>query len=149
MGGSRNLNVISKGLRLDPKKSNVPAGGWDGVIQFFGTRALLLIKILWFSSDLHLRTFHSNNYIHRLEINTRLCLLMQKPKNWTGWSSVRCTGKKKYQLTLRGPVRSVQKYTTKHSLQIQWTCFADLTFHFSQYWSKLWSDATLASCCLL
>lgn len=148
-GWKGNLNVISKGLRLDPEKSNVPAWGWEGVIQFFGTGALLLIKMLWFFSHLHLKTFHSNNYIHRLEINTKWCLLMQKPKNWTGLSSVRRTKKKKYQRASRGPIRSVQKYTLKHRLQIQWTHYADLTFHLSQSWRELWSAATLASCSLL
>lgn len=54
-GREGNPNVISKGLRLDPGKSNVPCRGWDGVIQFFGVDD---------SSHLHLKTFHSNSYIH-------------------------------------------------------------------------------------
>lgn len=99
-GWKGNLNVIWKGLQLDPEKSKVPAGGWDGVIQIFGTGPLLAMKVLWFSSRLHLKTFHGNNYIHRPEIDTRWCLLIQNthppphpPKkkrlDWVVWKKIK------------------------------------------------------------
>lgn len=117
---------------IGPRESQCPS--WRlprGVIQFFGTGSLLL-EIFWFSSRVHLKTFHSDIYIHRLEINTRWCLLMQKPKNWTQWSSV---GKSSSQQGAGQyvPYRNIQE----RRWQIQWTPFAGLIFHLSQYWSKL------------
>lgn len=67
------------------------AAGCDPILWYRGSNGK---DILIFFSHVHLKTFHSDNYIHRLEINTGWCLLMQKPKNWTRWSLVWRTEKK-------------------------------------------------------